>query len=210
MKQIRIFSRGLRNWIRGSHCYFGLFISPFILLFAITGIMFNHRWKMNNTTADVKIEKETASVEVPTDLKGLEQAKQVLGQLGISGEILSTRHMPKQNRMAIAVTKPGQFTTINIDLKEQKAEIQQRQRGIWSALFYLHKSPGPHNIQNRANWFFTKLWVFLVDASVYLLIGISISGVYLWYVIKSERKIGLILLGAGCLSFFLALFAIVG
>ncbi len=49
----------------------------------------------------------------------------------------------------------------------------------------------------------TSLILGLVDTTVYLLLFITISGVYMWAVIKAERKIGLVLLGAGSLSFVL-------
>lgn len=119
MKQIRIFSKGLRVWIRDFHCYFGLFISPLILIFALTAILFNHKLKTNNATSDIKIEKASASVNIPTDLEGLAQAKQIMRQLDISGEVVITRYLPKQNRLTIVVTKPGRRININVDLKEQ-------------------------------------------------------------------------------------------
>ena len=104
------------------------------------------------------------------------------------------------------ITRPRQRIIINVDLESQKAEIERRHTGIWSTLFYLHRTPGPHNIKFRANWFYAKVWALLAYATVYLFVFISASGIYIWHVIKAERKIGLILLGAGILSFFLIAF----
>jgi hypothetical protein len=42
----------------------------------------------------------------------------------------------------------------------------------------------------------------MADATVYLILFISVSGVYLWYVLRAERSVGFILLFAGALSFF--------
>ncbi|MBC8427683.1 PepSY-associated TM helix domain-containing protein [bacterium] len=210
MKAIRLFSRGLRDWIRDSHCYLGLFISPFILLFALTAILFNHKFRASNTASDVKIETRIASVEIPTYVGGVAQIKQIMRQVDVSGEVIAARHLPTENQLKIVAMRPGQRININVDLKHQTAEIERRHTGIWRALLYLHRSPGPHNIKHRANWLYTKLWAFLADATVYLFCFISVSGIYIWYIIKSERKIGIILLGAGCLSFFLIILAIVG
>ena len=210
MKKNSIQSGWLRNWIRDLHGYFGLFISPFVLLYAFTAILYNHSWKINNAARDVKVEKRTASVSVPAaDLDSLIQAKQIMRQLNVSGEVLLTRYLPGQNLLAITVMKPGKRVNINVNTKSQIAEIEQRRTGIWAALNYLHRSPGPHNVKNRANWFYTKIWAFLADATVYLFFLISVSGIYMWYILKSERRIGLILLGAGCLSFFLIILVIV-
>jgi hypothetical protein len=48
----------------------------------------------------------------------------------------------------------------------------------------------------------------IADATIYLLLFISLSGVYLWWAIKAERRIGLALLGAGAVTFFGLIFAI--
>ena len=61
----------------------------------------------------------------------------------------------------------------------------------------------------RGNWVYTRLWGGLADATVYMLLLISVTGVYLWAVLKAERKIGLVLLGAGALSFAGVIYAIV-
>jgi hypothetical protein len=69
-------------------------------------------------------------------------------------------------------------------------------------LVYLHKSPGQHNANIRGNWIFTRLWRILVDSVVYVLLFLTTGGVYLWAVIKAERKTGLICLGAGMVCFW--------
>ena len=52
------------------------------------------------------------------------------------------------------------------------------------------------------NWFCMKAWSWMADATVYLILFISVSGIYLWYVLRAERKVGVILIFAGALSFF--------
>ena len=52
------------------------------------------------------------------------------------------------------------------------------------------------------NWTYMRAWRWLADATVYLILFISVSGVYLWYVLRAERRIGVILLFAGGLLFF--------
>jgi len=211
MKRFRILSKSLYLWIRELHLYFGMFISPFILVFAISAILLNHTIKPWGDPSDAKVQKMSLSIEIPKDVKGgvegIEPAKQIMRQVGLSGEINFIRHLPQENRLVIPVMKPGQNITINVDLKSQTAEIERRRTDIWDALFYLHKSPGAHNAQIRGNWFYTRLWGWLADTVVYLILFLSVSGIYMWAVLKAERKLGLILLGAGCLSFILIISA---
>jgi hypothetical protein len=49
----------------------------------------------------------------------------------------------------------------------------------------------------------------MADATVYLVLFISFSGIYLWYVLRAERAVGLLLLGAGALSFFGMAYALI-
>ena len=62
---------------------------------------------------------------------------------------------------------------------------------------------------HRGNRVFTRVWTGLIDTVVCAIVLISISGIYLWAVIKADRKTGLILLGAGCLSFVVMVSAII-
>jgi hypothetical protein len=44
---------------------------------------------------------------------------------------------------------------------------------------------------------------------MYLLLILSTSGIYLWAVLKADRRTGLLVLGAGVLSFAAIVFAVV-
>ncbi len=211
MKQIRVLKKNLYPWTRELHLYFGLFISPFILVFAVSTILFNHTFKPWDKS-EVQ-SAQVSSLVIPADVKGgtegIEPAKQILRQVNVSGEIGFIRHQPEQNRLIIPVSKPGRRITIDVDLSNRTATIERKRTDIWSTLFYLHKSPGPHNAKMSGNWIYTRIWDLLVDGVVYLILFLSVSGIYLWAVIKAERKVGLILLGAGGVSFLLIVFAIV-
>lgn len=181
--------------MRRLHLYFGLFICPFVLIFAVTTIMLNHRWK-----AEVEVEKTSVPVRVE-GVGELEQATSVLWQLNLSGE-MHLRRGADQNLLRVRVEKPGERTIVVVDLATQMAEVERQRRSLAGVLYYLHFNPGPHKVRGL-NWFFSKLWGWSVDAVVCLLLFITISGVYMWALIKAERKTGLAMLGAGGVSFVL-------
>jgi hypothetical protein len=54
-----------------------------------------------------------------------------------------------------------------------------------------------------------RVWRWLADATVYLVIFITASGIYLWTVLRSERRTGIALLVAGAVSFFGVVYALV-
>lgn len=205
MKITRISISSIYRWMRELHLYFGLFIGPFILIYAISTIMFNHAWK---PAGEEKIHREKLSIQIPEGLEGLTLARRVMSQINVSGEIEFFSHNPQQKKFVIPVMKPGQRTTINVDLESKTAEIERRRTGFWDALLYLHKSPGPHLAGFRGNWFYTRLWSWLADASVYLILIVSVTGIYVWWTLKTGRKAGLILAGVGCLTLVLIVLAI--
>jgi hypothetical protein len=80
---------------------------------------------------------------------------------------------------------------------------------LWESLAYLHKMPGPHLVALRGNWFGIQAWRWFADATIYLLLFISISGIYLWWAIKAERAVGLAIAMSGLLTFFGLIYAVV-
>jgi len=59
--------------------------------------------------------------------------------------------------------------------------------------------PGPHLAAIRGNSGFMKVWRYLVDTTVYFLLFLTMSGVFLWYFLPSERKLGMYAAGLGIL-----------
>jgi hypothetical protein len=96
---------------------------------------------------------------------------------------------------------PGQETTVTLDLARREATIERRATGLADGLVLLHMSPGQHLADIRKNWIYMRVWSWLADATVYLTLFLTVSGVYLWYVLRAERRIGAALLAAGAVSF---------
>jgi len=196
-------------WMLDLHLYVGLFVSPFVLIFAISTLLLNHNWSPGAVKNQAEVlQSRTISVDVPEGLNTIEQAKQLMLQAGVSGEIGFVRRLAKENRLSISVMKPGHEAKIEVDLQRNTATVEEHQTGFWEALIYLHKSPGSHNANIRGNWSYTRIWRGLADSAVYSILFLSASGIFLWAVIKAERRIGLILMAAGTLSFFVVLMAL--
>jgi hypothetical protein len=58
------------------------------------------------------------------------------------------------------------------------------------------------------NWFMFRVWRWFSDSTAYLLLFISLSGLYLWVVLRSERRIGLAFMATGACSFFGIVYAL--
>ena len=80
------------------------------------------------------------------------------------------------------------------------ATVSRQPLGLGAALIYLHKKPGPHNVKFRGNWIYMAWWGALADTVVYVSFFLTVSGLYLWWMLKAGRTVGWILLGTGALS----------
>jgi hypothetical protein len=197
---------------RDLHLYLGLFLSPLILLFAVSVFFLVHatipgasRPPAIRTAGDLHI---PSGVELLNGREQIDALRPVLDALGVHGEANFVRRIPKEHRLVIPLTIPGRETSVDLNLDARSAVISERTTGLWSATVYLHKMPGQHLANLRGNWVWLRLWKFLADGTVCLTMFVSISGIYLWAVLRAERRIGLTLIAAGGLSLFGLVYAL--
>src|SRR2546426_1994038 len=199
---------------RDLHLYLGLFISPFVLVFAISVFFLVHSW-LPSFASETSTTRVVSALPLPGDLQMLsgrpliDALKPTLEKADVRGEVGFIRHLVKEEKLIIPVTIPGRETTVSISTASHEGTIVTRETGLADALVTLHKSPGQHGPNIRMNWFYMKAWRWMADATVYLILFISVSGIYLWYVLRAERSLGFILLFVGALSFFGMAYALV-
>ena len=199
------------RWTRDLHLYTGLFISPFLLLFAVSVFFLNHakvppgQWAATETIQNIDV---PAGVSWVQGAEGIAAARTILQQVGVDGEIGSARLVRQTGHVVIQVSRPGLDASIDVDLNARTATLKTRPTSLWETFAYLHKMPGPHNVAIRGNWVGTQVWRVVADATIYVVLFISLSGIYLWWAIRAERRIGFALLTAGAVTFVGLVFAI--
>jgi len=194
----------LYRWLRNLHLYLGLFISPFVLLFAVSVFYLNHGKLRQDTLPPGETFQDLRLPDGFDRVKGreaVERARAILPQVGVSGEIGFLRYVASDRHLIFPVSKAGLETTVDVDLDARSATVMRRQMSLWESLAYLHKMPGPHLVAIRGNWIGTRVWRGFADATIYLILFISFSGIYLWWALKAERRIGLVLVTAGVATF---------
>ncbi len=200
--------------IRDLHLYLGLFLSPLVVVFSLSVIFLVHAWVPGASGRPTT--RRVEAIAIPTGLEQLKAREQVdamhrvLDQAGVHGEIGFLRQIPRERRFVVPVSLPGRETTVDLNVATGTATVTTRDTGLWDAMVFLHKMPGPHNVAIRGNTAFLQVWRWLADATVYLLLFATASGVYLWVVLKSERRAGVALLLAGIVSFTALVCAVVG
>jgi hypothetical protein len=191
----------VQRTVRDLHVLAGLFVSPLLLLFAVSAILLVHGWAPRTAGA---VEKRTVSnLPVPPDLEKRPLADQLtalrglLAQLQVSGEIGHVRYVPRERRMVLPVNLPGRETTVDLHLEARTAHLTTRRTGLAAALIYLHRMPGPHNVAIRGNSGFMQAWRWVADASVVLVLGVTVSGLLWWWWSHTLRRSGVIFFAVG-------------
>jgi hypothetical protein len=145
---------------------------------------------------------ETRTIESPPAADdNLALARTIQERIGIAGEIDFINRNLRRNTIVFPVTRPGMRMMVRADLTTGEVRLDRRVTGAWDAVVYLHKMPGPHNVAVRGNWVLTRIWAWLADATVALLLFVTASGIYLWLMLRGELQTGLVLLAGGALSF---------
>jgi hypothetical protein len=199
-------SPGFYQSTRSLHLYIGLFLSPLILIFALSVFVMNHDHPVSDPPTSVK---ETRTIDtLPENLESMDAVQVIMKQAGLSGWVTFYRHLKERNQFRFIVLRPTARRNVTVDLETRTLEIEKRPSGLKGTLYSLHTFPGPHT--QEKNWFFLFLWWIFADSVAYGSIFLSVSGIYLWYFLKKERKIGLVLITLGMLSFGLLLAPLVG
>ena len=113
----------LERWNRKLHYYAGLFLLFFLWLFSITGLVLNHpTWSFAESwTKRTDTNSERAITAPGPEVKGdLAQAREIMGQLGIEGEILWTTTRSDTNQFEFQVRRPGHYNFIKADLARNR------------------------------------------------------------------------------------------
>ena len=195
---------GCERWNRKLHFYAGLFLLFFLWLFAFSGLLLNHpSWGFAESWAN---RQETNYVQALTafspEAKGdLGQARAIMSQMGIEGEILWTTTRVDGNQFDFQVRRPGHFFFIKADLAQQRVSVRQSVVNQWGVLKVLHTFTGVQmdDARQSRDWALTSVWAFSMDAVAVGLIFMVLSSLYMWFELPQKRLPGMIVLGLGSL-----------
>src|SRR5881394_1189776 len=160
---------GFERWNRKLHFYSGLFLIFFLWLFAFTGLLLNHpTWAFHefwNNRKQTSYEREI--VAPGQNVSGdLGQARDIMKQLGVDGEILWTTTRTDSNQLEFQVRRPGHFFAIKANWAQKRATVQRSDVNLWGVMKILHTFTGnvAYDPRNSRDWALTSLWAYSMDA----------------------------------------------
>ena len=173
-------------------------------LFAFSGLVLNHpSWSFTEFWKNRKQTNYERAITVPgPEVKGdLEQARAIMTQLAITGEILWTTTRTDPSQFDFQVRRPGHFFFIKADLARERVTVQQSNVNMWGVMRVLHTFTGVQmdDARNKRDWALTSLWAYSMDAVAAGLIFMVLSSLYMWFELPQKRLAGAVVFGFGSL-----------
>jgi hypothetical protein len=192
----------LERWNRRLHYYAGLFLLLFLWLFAATGLILNHpawnfaeSWKNRAETNEVR----TITALAPEVRGDLAQAREVMRQLGIEGDILWTTTRADPSQFEFQVRRPGHYYFLKADLAQNRVVLRNVKVNLWGVAKVLHVFSGVQldDPRQSRDWWLTHVWAYSMDAVAAGLIVMVMGSLYMWWELPAKRLPGALVLGFG-------------
>lgn len=192
------------RWVRRVHLYLGLFLGPWVLLYALSTAAMNHRESVTRWFGGAKpVWHPERTLDYtrsfPTNQTREEIGRAILDDLGLPG-----RHRVSGGRdgrpLVIERQHPLGFRRITFDAAVGRVTIESETFQTQSFLERIHRRRGYESGANREN-----AWALGVDLAMSALLFWALSGLWLWWGIRTTRGAGAMALLGGIAVFALLL-----
>jgi len=187
-------------WNRRLHYYLGLYFLFFLWLFAFTGLLLNHPgWAFAEFWPNRRQSSFARPIQPPPAGGDLAQARDLMRQLGVAGEIEWTAARHDATALSFRVSKPGQMFEIRADFGARRAAVQRIDLNTWGVVHILHTFTGVrvNDALNQRDWILTTVWALAMDALALGMVLMVVSSFYMWFRLKAKRRLGAAVLAAG-------------
>lgn len=189
-------------WNRKLHYYLGLYFLFFLWLFSVSGLLLNHGgWKFAEFWPNRTERSFEREIQVPPPGSDPWRARDLMRQLGLTGEIEWPSGPRAPNTFVFDVNCPGKMNRVTVDVLRRRAAVKQTGINAWGVLRVLHTFSGVrmNSPERTRDWIMTRVWVVSMDALAGGLLIMVLGSYYLWYRMKAKRSLGLLALAAGSL-----------
>jgi hypothetical protein len=190
--------------VRRVHMFTALFLGPWMLMYALSTLVMTHQdyvfsFYPSKSPALITERELDYTRSFPTNLAREQIGQQILQDLGLDG---THSVSGGRNGKPLVISRQHSLVTrrVTFDPAAQKVLIQREEFRTATFLERMHRRRGyshPYALEDT--------WGFSVDVAVVIMVFWSLSGIWLWWEIKSTRYWGALALASG-LGLF-ALFA---
>jgi hypothetical protein len=174
----------MHRWLRNTHLFLGLFSFLFLLMYGASSVQMAH-----NSWFNTKPSVNESTVQVPGerahDARAV--ARFLMDRHGVRGEIQQAQETEEGFRLR--VMRPGTVYEVAYVRSTGEAKVRTNVANFIGMLNRLHHVGGLWHEFTLTN--IMGVFVGMVSAALILL---GLTGIYLWFKIYKERKIGAALL----------------
>ena len=189
--------------VRRVHMYLGLFLVPWMFMYAASTLVMNHRefvrsFYSSETPAMVRERELDFNRTFPADTTREQMAKVILSDLGLDG----ANRVSGGNGKPLVIDRQHAFVPRRItwDPGTRKLVIEKQEFRSATFLERMHRRRGyqhPYALEDT--------WAFSVDLAVVTMVFWSLSGLWLWWELRPTRLWGAVCGGLGMATFVLFL-----
>jgi len=187
------------KWLRRTHMYLALFFFPWMLMYALSTLVMNHRTWFAGPPAAFQEEREFVYDGVfPDDAEPRVMGQQILASVGLDGAFGATRRKDG----AVVVTRndlvaPRRLTYTPADRRLVIERMPFRSNAF---LERFHRRRGYATGSSL-----DTTWAITVDLVIAAMVFWVASGLWMWWEMKVTRALGFLALltGAGLFAFYL-------
>jgi len=195
------------RYVRRIHMYLALFLTPWVLMYAISSLTFNHMgtirdWYGGNLNQFEQVNAMDYRAPFPPETSPAEAAKQILLDLNIDGAHFVRGDLTGE-RFTVMRQSPYALKRIIYFPQEGRLVVERQVANLPSILTRMHTRHGYE--QDYASM---QLWGLGVELTVLAMLFWIASGLWLWWEIKPARLWGAAFALGGIGFFCVLLFAI--
>lgn len=177
--------------------YLALFLSPWMLMYALSTMAMNHRHLFRSTPQFEKEREQAYAASFPADARPRQIGEQILRDLHLEGSF--GVQGPREGRLTIVRSDPITPRRILYSPAEGKVTIERLIFRPSAFLEQLHRRRGyqqPYVLEDT--------WAFTVDLVIVAMIFWVLSGLWMWWEMRVTRLWGaaFALLGVALFAFF--------
>jgi hypothetical protein len=166
-------------WMRTTHLLLGVFSLFFVLVYAVSSIqMAHHSWFRVQPEVT-----ETVYALTPRLQDARAAARELMDRHALRGDLADVRPGPAASRFRIV--RPGTVYEVAYTLESGQAKVRTSKANF---IFLLNRLHQVHGLSHE--YWLTDVWGVFVGIISVALIGMSLTGIYMWFKLHKERAIG--------------------
>jgi hypothetical protein len=171
--------------LRTIHLLCGVFAVPALVIYGVSAMQMAHsKWfAMKPTVTEVEMPMS------PGYTDGRQLAHDVMASRSIRGEIASVKQT--KGGFEVRVTVPGTVHEIRYDGTGGRVRLKTSVAGFMGMLNRLHHAAGLGH-----EYLPLRLWGIFCGVVSLAILGLGVTGIWMWWLRKQERTLGLVLLSA--------------